>query len=182
MIDAHNHLGDFAGIDWDGWHQRAAVELLDILDEAGVDTYVSLDGGWGEAKLRRDLDHFKAVAPERFVVFGGVDWSAWPDHPHDFGEWSAERLRAQVAWGAQGLKIWKNLGLETVDADGRRVAVNDPRLDPIWAAAGDLNIPVVIHVADPVAFLIPSISTTNAGRNSRPIPTGNFSARPFPRF
>ena len=182
VIDAHNHLGDFAGIDWDGWHQRAAVELLDILDEAGVDTYVSLDGGWGEAKLRRDLDHFKAVAPERFVVFGGVDWLAWPDHPHDFGEWSAERLRAQVAWGAQGLKIWKNLGLETVDADGRRVAVNDPRLDPIWAAAGDLNIPVVIHVADPVAFFDPVDQHNERWEELQAHPDWQFLSPPFPPF
>ena len=36
--------------------------------------YVTLDGGWGEAYLQRDLSQFKAVAPERFIVFGGVDW------------------------------------------------------------------------------------------------------------
>jgi predicted TIM-barrel fold metal-dependent hydrolase len=33
--------------------------------------------------------------------------------------------------------------------------VDDPRLDPIWQAAGELNIPITIHVGDPVAFFLP---------------------------
>ena len=104
VIDAHNHLsGTFGG----GWDQRPVQELLDLLDEAGVQTYVDLDGGWGEEILQKHLDYFKNAAPDRFVVFGGVNWSAWPEHGDHFAEWAAGRLRLQKDWGAQGLKIWK---------------------------------------------------------------------------
>src|SRR5206468_7504668 len=38
---------------------------------------------------------------------------------------------------------------------GRLVAVDDARLDPLWATAAELGLPVVIHVADPIAFFEP---------------------------
>lgn len=152
LIDSHNHLGgDFGG----NWDKRPVSQLVDVLDEAGVRVYVDLDGGWGEDILERHLDLFKAAAPERFRMFAGVNWSQWPEHPNDFGEWAAARLRAQVSRGAQGLKIWKVLGLKIRDPQGQLAAVDDPRLDPIWQAASELNLPVLIHVADPVAFFDP---------------------------
>src|SRR5262245_60032609 len=69
VIDAHNHLGgEFGG----GWDRRSGRELLDVLDEADVRLVVDLDGGWGESILEKHLDLFKAAAPERFCMFGGV--------------------------------------------------------------------------------------------------------------
>lgn len=151
-IDAHNHLGrEFGG----NWIARPVRELLDMLDEVHVDMLVDLDGGWGEAILERHLDHFKAAAPERFQVFGGVDWSQWPAQGDGFGEWAARRLEAQARRGAQGLKVWKSLGLTARDQHGTLVPVNDPRLDALWATAGQLHLPVIMHVADPVAFFEP---------------------------
>jgi hypothetical protein len=149
VIDAHNHLAaPFGG----GWDERPVSALLDQLDEAGVRVYVDLDGGWGEAVLDAHLRHFKEAAPERFRVLGGVDWSQWPEHGDGFGDWAAGRLRAQAARGAEGLKVWKPFGLHVRDQHGTRVKVDDARLDPLWATAGELGLPVMIHVADPVAF------------------------------
>jgi hypothetical protein len=68
-VDAHNHLGELFG---GGWEKRPLGELLSVLDEADVDLYVDLDGGWGESILEQHLDHFKQGAPERVVIFGGV--------------------------------------------------------------------------------------------------------------
>src|SRR5258707_8055462 len=136
VIDAHNHLGELFG---GGWDQRPARELLDVLDEAGVRALVDLDGGWGSALLERHLDHFKAAAPERFRIFGGVDWAAWPEHGDRFGEWAATQFRAQAARGAEGLKIWKPFGLHVRDQHGALVAGDEARLDPPWAAAGALH-------------------------------------------
>ena len=67
VIDAHNHLAEpFGG----GWDKRPVAQLLEVLDQAGVETYVDLDGGWGEEILYRHLDYFKAAAPEHFLIFG----------------------------------------------------------------------------------------------------------------
>ena len=71
VVDAHNHLGEPFG---EGWDKKPLPKLLDLLDKAGITHYVDLDGGWGEEILNHHLDHFKAKAPERFQIFGGVDW------------------------------------------------------------------------------------------------------------
>jgi len=179
VIDAHNHLGQLFGGGWDG---RPVTELLDRLDEAGVELYVDLDGGWGEELLYRHLDHFKAAAPERFQIFGGVDWSAWAVQGHHFGEWAAERLRVQAAAGAQGLKIWKPFGLHVRDHRDQLVAVDDPRLDPLWATAGELDLPVMIHVADPVAFFDPLDETNERWEELNNHPDWHFPSPPYPLF
>jgi predicted TIM-barrel fold metal-dependent hydrolase len=149
-IDAHNHLGHPFGGDW---ASRSASDLSSVLDEAGVAAVVDLDGGWGEG-LRRELERWQAALPGRVAVFAGLDYDMWSVDP-DFGEVEASRLRAGVAAGARGLKVWKRLGLRARDSSGRLVAVDDERLDPLWAAAGELSVPVTIHVADPIAFFEP---------------------------
>ena len=179
VIDAHNHLAaPFGG----GWDQRPVAELLGQLDEASVRVYVDLDGGWGEPLLDDHLRLFKAAAPERFRVFGGVDWSQWPAHGDRFGEWAAQRFRQQAARGAEGLKIWKPLGLHVRDQHGALVTVDDPRLDPLWAAAGELGLPVMIHVADPVAFFDPLDEHNERWEELSRNPDWAFTSPPFPPF
>src|SRR4051812_29785038 len=179
VIDAHNHLSaEFGG----GWDARPVEELLAVLDAADVRVFVDLDGGWGEAVLHRHLDKFKTAAPDRFRVFGGVDWAAWPEHGDGFGEWAAARLREQARRGAEGLKIWKPFGLHVRDQHGTLVAVDDARLDPLWATAGELRLPVLIHVADPVAFFDPLDATNERWEELHGHPDWHFPSPPFPPF
>lgn len=179
VIDAHNHLGhDFGG----GWCDRAPAALLDVMDRAGVVGLVGLDGGWGEDILAQRLATFKAAAPDRFRFFGGVDFSAWAAHGDHFGHWAAERFRAQAARGADGLKIWKPFGLTVTDAAGQRVPVDDARLDPLWQAVGELGLPVIIHVADPVAFFDPIDPTNERWEELHAHPDWHFPSPPYPAF
>jgi predicted TIM-barrel fold metal-dependent hydrolase len=179
VIDAHNHLGeDFGG----GWIHRPVAELLDVMDMVNVRVLVDLDGGWGEEILHAHLDHFKAAAPERFRIFGGVDWSQWPEQGDRFGEWAAGRLRAQAQRGAEGLKIWKPFGLRVRDHQGALVAVDDERLDPLWAVAAELNLPVLIDVADPVAFFQPLDEYNERWEELSRFPDWHFPSPPFPSF
>jgi predicted TIM-barrel fold metal-dependent hydrolase len=179
VIDAHTHLGkDFGG----GWINRPVGEILDILDQAGVEVLVDMDGGWGEDILESHLDHFKEAYPERFIHFGGVDWDRFPEEGIHFGERAAERLREQVCRGAEGLKIWKVLGLSVKDGDGELVPVDDQRLDPVWETAAELGIPVMIHVADPVAFFEPVDATNERWEELHEHPDWRFPSPPYPSF
>lgn len=179
VIDAHNHLGELFG---GGWDHKPLSELLELLDQARVKLYVDLDGGWGEELLQKHLDYFKAAYPQRFMIFGGVDWSAWIEQGDRFGEWAASRLRDQARRGAQGLKIWKGLGLGICDQHGERVRVNDPRLDAIWATAGELGLPVMIHVADPVAFFEPVDANNERWEELHAFPEWSFPSPTYPPF
>lgn len=179
VIDAHNHTGeDFGG----GWCRRPVSEFVGVLDAAGVTHFVDLDGGWGEDILRQRLDKFKAVIPDRYLVFAGVNWSAWPQKGDSFGEWAAERLREQARWGAQGLKIWKNFGLHVCDQHDRLVPIDDARLDPVWQTAAELNLPVLLHVADPVAFFDPLNRNNERWEELHAHPDWQFPSPPFPPF
>jgi predicted TIM-barrel fold metal-dependent hydrolase len=149
-IDAHNHLGSPFGADW---AERSASDLAAVLDDAGIAAIVDLDGGWGDG-LRREIERWQDALPGRVAVFAGLDYARWSEDVR-FGETEAERLRDGVAAGARGLKVWKLLGLRARDAAGRLVAVDDERLDPLWAAAGELGVPITIHIADPIAFFEP---------------------------
>lgn len=179
VIDAHNHLGEAFG---GGWDRKPLDELLDRLDQAGVVHYVDLDGGWGEDILEQHLEHFKSKAPGRFTIFGGVNWGRWKEMGDAFPDWAASRLLAQKERGAEGLKIWKALGLYVRDHHDQRVSVDDERLRPIWQAAGELGLPVLIHVADPVAFFDPPDETNERWEELQQHPDWTFTSPPFPPF
>lgn len=152
VIDAHAHLdAAFGG----GWIDRPAAALVEVLDTAGVDLLVDLSGGWGVDTLHRHLDHFKAHAPDRFAMFGGVDWGRWPVVGSEFPRTAARSLSQQLDRGATGLKVWKTLGLEARDHLGALVTIDDPRLTPLWDVCADRRVPVVIHVGDPPDFFRP---------------------------
>ena len=179
VVDAHNHLAEpFGG----GWDQRPVGELLERLAAAHVTHYVDLDGGWGEEILQRHIDHFKHAAPETFSIFGGVDWDKWAEMGDAFPEYAAKRLEVQKNWGAEGLKIWKPFGLHVRDQHGVRAKVDDPRLIPIWDTAGALNLPVMIHIADPVAFFDPVDERNERWEELGNHPDWAFTSPPFPPF
>jgi predicted TIM-barrel fold metal-dependent hydrolase len=178
VIDAHNHLGEAFG---GGWIHHPLEELLTVLESAGVAGYVDLDGGWGEAILDQHLSRL-APAAARFRVFGGVAWEKWPELGDDFPAYAVERLRAQQERGAAGLKIWKPFGLQVRDQRGELVKVDDARLDPLWQAAGELGLPVLAHVADPVAFFDPIDETNERWEELGRHPEWAFPSPPFPPF
>ena len=103
---------------------------------------------------------FAARYPDRFILFVKPDMAAAVSRPD--GLEAGVRPRKSVgsrkppALGAQGVKISKSFGMGHFDRAGRLLAPDDPRLDPIWAKAGQLGMPVLIHTADPEAFFRPA--------------------------
>jgi Predicted metal-dependent hydrolase of the TIM-barrel fold len=129
------------------------ASLVAQMDHMGLRTMNNLSGGSG-ATLAAQVRNVRAKYPGRFTVFANVDWSRINEP--SFGRNAAAQLERDVKeGGAVGLKIFKNLGMDTYWADGSRVRTDDPRLAPIWDMAGTLGIPVLIHTAEPPAFFLP---------------------------
>jgi predicted TIM-barrel fold metal-dependent hydrolase len=140
-------------------HQNLSMDdpslaaLVAQMDRMGLRTMNNLSGGSG-ATLAAQVRNVRAKYPGRFTVFANIDWSR-VNEPN-FGRNAAAQLERDVKeGGAVGLKIFKNLGMDTYWADGSRVRTDDPRLAPIWDMAGTLGIPVLIHTAEPPAFFLP---------------------------
>jgi predicted TIM-barrel fold metal-dependent hydrolase len=150
-IDVHNHLGRWL-TGGDEWLVPDVPALCDLMDEVGVACMVNLDGRWG-AELAANIDRYDARYPGRFVTFCHLDWDALR-HPEPTAALISSLERSQAA-GARGLKVWKDLGLVVRDSSDRLVLPDDPRLVDVFIAAGELNMPVLIHTADPVAFFAP---------------------------
>ncbi len=179
VIDAHNHMGaTFGG----AWVDRPIEALLTAMDEANVTSVVDLDGFEGEEVFERHLRQLKEKAPERFRIYTGPDYSQWPEQKDRFGEWAAQKLREQAQRGAQGLKIWKNLGASVHDHKGERVRLPDPRLAPLWQTAAELKLPVTIHFVDPVAFYDPLTPQNERWEELHAHPDWHFPAPEFLPF
>jgi predicted TIM-barrel fold metal-dependent hydrolase len=149
-IDFHTHLGRWLH-DTGDWMEPDMSRLIELMDTCNVTSLVNLDGRWG-TELEANLDRYDRAHPGRFYTFCHLDWRllAEGDGPGAL----VESLQRSVAAGARGLKIWKDLGM-SVEVRGRVILPDDPMLEPVWEAAGDLGVPVLVHSADPVAFFQP---------------------------
>ncbi len=146
-IDGHNHLRCIVDAD-----SVFLDEYVEKMDSCNVQAIVDLDGGWGDT-LDKHLEVLKKPRPDRFIIFASINFSKITEP--DFGEKAAEELEVCIKKGAQGLKIFKSLGLGVKDEKGNYIPVDSPLLDPVWSKCGELKIPVVIHVSDPAAFFTP---------------------------
>jgi predicted TIM-barrel fold metal-dependent hydrolase len=89
----------------------------------------------------------------RVAVFTGIDLQ---NVGPGWAERAVARLEADVKAGAVGIgEIQQNFGWTIRKADGSRLRMDDPELDPIWEAAGRLGVPVFIHTALPAEFYAP---------------------------
>jgi len=144
FIDVHNHQF--------GMNNQDLAPLIQDMDDLNMAVMVNLSG-----RGRGSDEHFNGViqnvkenAPNRFIIFTNISLEHI-DNPN-WSQKTVAQLEADVKAGANGLKIYKSLGLRHSDSSGKRIAVDDPRLDPVWAKCGKLGIPVLIHSADPKPF------------------------------
>ncbi len=142
FVDVHSHH-------WRGKDKAYFVKLGKEMDELNMKALINLSGGTGEP-LKNMVDTANAYLPGRFIVFANINIRSI-DEP-DFAENTVLQLENDYKNGARGLKIYKSQGMDHQDKSGNRVAINDPRLDPVWAKCGELGIPILIHSADPAPF------------------------------
>lgn len=146
-IDIHGHA---AGALSSPERLEAHIKALDSI---GVKLFIAADNVSG-ANLTNQLALVNASPyKDRIRIFTGVQ-------VNNFGPGSAEKLVAQleadVKAGAVGIgEIGKGFGLTARKADGTRLPVDEPGLDPVWQAAARLNLPVFIHTAEPQEFFSP---------------------------
>jgi len=145
VVDSHNHTTITA---------QNIDQMIRDMDALNLRVLVNLSGGSNPDQVKQKVDFIRnSPHADRFRVFANVEWNGaggpgWAEN-------AVSQLEQSVANGAVGLKIAKNLGLTARAADGTRLRVDDPALKPIWDLCARLNIPVIIHTAEPQEFFSP---------------------------
>ena len=150
VIDAHIHLGGRYRTE-QYWEKYELSNVISELRNLGICHVVNLelftkrhwDFAWERTEQYRDF--VSLCAPINF------------DHINDdkFEEIVRNEMRYYHSKGACGFKVWKNLGLSIRKRNGKLYSLNEQILKFIWAEAAALNLPIVIHVADPPSFWEP---------------------------
>lgn len=151
FVDVHSHQWRMPTMDLN--------ELVSEMDEINMKFIINLSGSGFGPQTAKDIyfdESIKNISenqPDRIGLFVNVDFNSIDVENHI--ENQVKIIRNAVAKGAIGLKVYKSLGLTNKDSKGNRVRVDDERLGPIWEVCGELNIPVLIHSADPFQFWLP---------------------------
>jgi predicted TIM-barrel fold metal-dependent hydrolase len=152
-------------------------ELLHVMERKNIRMLVNLTGGVGE-NTRDCVQKYDAKYPGRFFTFTEPFYARInePGYPR----FQADAMQQAKQDGARGLKVIKALGLALRDTSGRLIKVDDKRFDPMWAACGDLGMPVAIHISDPSAFFLPIDRFNERYENLSMFPSWSFYGKDFP--
>ena len=147
-IDFHGHPFEMLG------SVDALARMGADLDALNVRMIIVANDVSGDA-LKQMMATIKSspVMKDRVRVLAGINFQ---NVGPGWAERAVAQLEADVAAGAVGIgEIGKQFGQTIRKADGSRLAIDDPQLDPIWQAAARLKLPVFIHTADPQEFYQP---------------------------
>jgi predicted TIM-barrel fold metal-dependent hydrolase len=173
VVDIHGHppaLTSAAAID----------QVVAAMDGLNLQVMVNSSRNPSD-RLRQGIDAVRASRHRsRFVFFAAVDFrNVGPG----FGQQAARQLEADVKAGAVGLgEIMKDFGLTVRKLDGSRLRMDDSELDPIWETAARLNIPVMIHTADPPEFFQPIDYNNERWLELALFPDRRYQDPKYPRF
>jgi len=161
FIDVHNHQWNMS--------KDNLAEVITEMDKLNMAVMVNLSGrGFTRVEtepgkfeyrmkdsqfLKESINNVSEQKPGRFIIFTNIDFHNFEDE--GWIERILQELEDDVKSGANGLKIYKNLGLTLKDNNGNRVPTDDTRLDPIWQKCAELGIPVLIHTGEPFQFWQP---------------------------
>ena len=181
-IDAHNHLGRWLS-DWvrddGGWvvpgRRRAA--RADGRDAASRRSSTSTAAGARSSRPTSTATtaRTRAGSSRSATSTGRTLDDAAP--PGRVAARLARRRRAR-AEGVEGPRARRHRR-----ARARSCCPTTRGSHDVWAAAGELGLPVLIHTADPVAFWEPARRrATSASRSSARTPSGRSPTPRFPRW
>ncbi|MBS1805875.1 MAG: amidohydrolase family protein [Acidobacteria bacterium] len=161
VIDVHTHISGAAvsknGVELSSERQYFGTpeELLAVMERKNIRSMVNLTGGFGDG-LAETVKKYDRAHPDRFYTFTEPSYPQFLDP--NYPKLQAQAIEQAHRDGARGLKILKTLGLylRSNITSGTLVKIDDPRFDPMWDTCGQLNMPVAIHVSDPIAFFSPT--------------------------
>lgn len=174
IIDVHGHL-----------RADAARKTLAAMDANFLSRIVNLTAAQNAEDFAKAKQVFDAEGKDprwgsRFILYLNDVYLNFPIEDPEFGSKVESEIARSVALGARGLKVSKTLGLYWKDREGKIIAIDDPRLERMWAACATHKIPVSIHSGDPRAFWLPVDARNERYDELRDHPNWAFGGGAFP--
>jgi len=158
VIDIHTH------------QYASSPEMVDewvkTMDETGIEKTIILATCNG-SRFDSIYDLYTSRYPDRFEVWCGFDYTGY-DEP-GFGPAAVKELERCFEVGATGVGELGDKGkgmFFSSPTKGWGMHPDDPRMDPLWEKCAELNMPVSLHVADPIWMYQPMDSTNDGLMNA----------------
>ncbi len=140
-IDVHVHLAP-----------TRAPQVFSLVQPHGIVMMLNASGGHPGRSLAQSVRGIETTGG-RLLPYCVVDFRrSWEP---DWAEYAQDLVRICRESGAVGIKISKALGLGYMGEDRDLLRVDDENLDPLFEAAGQHSMPILIHTGDPRAFFEP---------------------------
>jgi len=156
VIDMHSH--PYAG------SPEEIAQWVENMDRAGIEKTIILSKVYGT-----QFDSVYALYakyPGRFDIWCGLDLSGFGSG--ELAEKAIAELERCAKVGAKGVGEIsdKGSGLNKQSDPAKRLYLDDPRLASIFEKCAELNLPVNVHVADPIWMYQPMDSTNDGMMNA----------------
>ncbi len=143
-IDAHVHINSMNP----AFIQQSRADNFKLLS-INVDTAefppIEEQMAISESLLKANPGHFAFVST--FQMHG---WDA-----NDWHERTIKYLDKTFSRGAIAVKIWKNIGMEYRDENGKMVMIDDAKFDPIFQYIIQKKVPILGHLGEPKDCWLP---------------------------
>jgi len=147
---APDRLTDFLAMEKIDAHLHVRSNGPEFLDQAAADRFkavlIVVDHGDVPQQLQF-IERQKVLHPNRFRFVTSFPIDRWNEPT-----WEQETLKLlddSFGKGAIGVKVWKNIGMELRDKDGRFVMIDDPRFDPIINYIEKRGKTLTGHIGEP---------------------------------
>jgi predicted TIM-barrel fold metal-dependent hydrolase len=144
-IDVHSHIFE------------DVPEVVEMMDRCRVRIVNVCVRGTDMERLRRAeamAEQQQAKYGRRRFPFASTFDLTRRDDP-DYVEQVKRWLDASFEKGALMVKIWKEVGMEIKDRQGRFILPDDPLFDPIYAFLTERHKPLLAHLAEPLEAWLP---------------------------
>jgi len=145
-IDAHAHFLAEA---------KPVLDVLDRLNLTAVNVCVvdRYDKGYETVAPQHTMARHLAEVTRRLPWIATFDDAGFAEP--GFAARTLAAIDQALAEGAQGVKVYKSLGMELRDARGRYLLPDDAAFEPVYAALEARGTTVYGHIAEPIAAWLP---------------------------
>ncbi len=141
-VDSHFHYDTN-----DSSFMKYAISLNFKLVSPMVDAGMPINDQFGIAR------NIKMAYPDKFAFLGTFSVDSF--NTIDFTEKTINHIDMCVKAGASGIKIWKNIGMDIKDTDGKLVMAYNPKFTPVFQYLETNKIPLLAHLGEPKNCWLP---------------------------